>query len=449
MSVREPPIPPPETRRSRAYDVLDALVKPSVAWDERLIGMLPGRVDEVTRVRQPDYAAMYVLPGRGTVSARSVAELQTRLERGAAVRAYLVSQKGAGKSMALRYLASRVTGGHTPFFVSLSGWNGVAMDDVAIQDVLLVIAAAVANELAPSVLGSALSDDTLELARRFALEVTFPGGLGEAKGPPANLDAFGKELTRAARAVPDSGTFREKLRERNNVELLVALVNQLLRMGNDGNRRPLLFLDDGDKIRGEAPYRIFLQNEHTLAELRCDLIATVPFSLKWREGLGALTHHTPFELRNVPVVHFGQEDQVLPAAVAWFRELLNRVLDSSVFPEPVLARAVRLSAGIPAELGKLLRAALFDAGLEDDTAVDLGHLASAVRVQRRPLESATHNALNRERLRAVRSSKRLDVEADYRLVDANMLVQYGNDTEDLWFDVHPLLEEVVDRWPAP
>ena len=60
---------------------------------------------------------------------------------------------------------------------------------------------------------------------------------------------------------------------------------------------------------------------------------------------------------------------------------------------------------------------------------------------------ALQNAVNRERLihSQIRRDSQLFDEADYRLLDSNLVVGFVNEDPPLWYDVHPLLREAVDR----
>ena len=47
----------------------------------------------------------------------------------------------------------------------------------------------------------------------------------------------------------------------------------------------------------------------------------------------------------------------------------------------------------------------------------------------------------------MRKTRKLDGETDRALLNENMVVEYRNG--HIWYDVHPLLAEVVDAWATP
>ena len=149
-------------------------------------------------------------------------------------------------------------------------------------------------------------------------------------------------------------------------------------------------------------------------------------------------------LKNVQVKAQRGSTTILPEALRHFTEVLGRLVDLELLEATGVEMAVEYSGGIMREFGRIIARSFEIASLCGDERVLPEHVRDAVRELRIELERATNDAERRKSLAAVRASTKLATATDRALLNENMVVEYVNGHP--WYDVHPLLGEVVDAW---
>lgn len=211
-------------------------------------------------------------------------------------------------------------------------------------------------------------------------------------------------------------------------------------------RKVLLIIDDGDKLRTEASMlSVFVRGLRLLAELPCKMILTHPLPLAFREDFGAPNgiHHE--RLFNIAVIEHGDPMRLLESARTFFTSLLDRLVDpgAGLIDPIVIDEAIRLSAGVPREIVRLLQKGAEVAAESGSSRVDSLLFANAVASLRRT------NMLPQTRLGGIptalmraRRTETVREATDLTLLRVNLLVEYGNETP--WYDVNPLLTGYID-----
>lgn len=417
-----------------------ALLTPVSAWEARLPGLPPPHDLFV-----PPPPA----PGQSVSDLRSIIEdFRETPQR----QLFLTSQRGAGKSQLVRELQHALEhpdDGSPPceaVYVSLSGTTG-SIFDADVRDVLFLLARALAAVAARN--DPHDRDIGLDEPSRHALDVwgrslvdryALSGPRADRAG--AESEAwFGQVESWLRVDAKDRGEFHERV----PIQALIGLVNALLRQASAG-RSIVLLIDDTDKIGGDHAKRLFLEQSAAFEQLRAGFVITYPY---WLNYHGGMARHRTCTLLNVSVVHRDQDgpDGVLPGAVSWFRDLLGRLIDPAWLGPGVMERLVWVSAGVPLELGHLLRPAVRNALARSGTQVDLQDLAASERLHLQELVRMAQTESRRNTLMQVRTAKKLTDEAAWKLVDLGLVFEYCNGgTPPVWYDVHPLLRPEVDSW---
>lgn len=407
-----------------AYNHLLAFTQPVEAW--------PAEFAE----RLPTFSELYLAPPAAGKRPPPVTVLLERLRRSPGHGKYLLTgQRGAGKSWTLQHLGQQLASDFTVVRVSATDSFGTTLADAEASDVLVLLCAALANRVST---WTSLSGAELAL-HRWVSQFKSMTGLPSV---PDRTESFGVEITAffakfASRIRSDLAT-REMVRAVSSDDLLL-VANALLDLL--GKERPVVVLfDDLDKTELVSARRLFGPQFSVLGRIHSKMVLTLPFSVKFENIVTVQTE----VLQNIRVKESTTASTVRPEALTLFTELLSRLIQVELVDGMAVEMAVAKSGGITREFGRLLARAFEIAALSGDEHVDVGHMEDAIRDLRVELERATSDSARRGSLTSVRQTKKLDTELDRGLLNENMVVEYVNGHP--WYDVHPLLEEVVDSW---
>lgn len=407
----------------------------------------------------PTYEQVYV-PTTGS-RADPVEELIERLENSRqSVRAFVTGQKGAGKSMALRRVRDHrwSKGAYLPVVVRATETLPVGAADVRL--LLLVIASAVAHELSNKELLSDQAIGGLPTALTTRLRDWLPL-LGEKI--PARPSHFQKLTAQIDAGFGKLGfdlrTNDEKRQQITvdptyNAASLTILVNALLealqRLLEESHhpRRVLLLVDDGDKYASSTETdALFIRGGSTLLSLNAAAVFTFPYWLHFDARFAAIASADERTvLPNVKVIAPDDRRRVLPEAQAFFRALAGKLLDPSLLDSgATVDEAARLSAGIPREFVRILKAGFLEARRLQATRLDLQTLQDGSR--RLAIDYLTTSQSDRVRrgLKFVDLLHRLD-DPFWPLLDSLHVVEYVNGKP--WYAVNPLIAKEVAEWVA-
>lgn len=405
----------------------------------------------------PTYEQVYVptTPSR----ADPVEELIERLENSRqSVRAFVTGQKGAGKSMALRRVRDHrwSKAAYLPVVVRATETLPAGAADVRL--LLLVIAGAVAHELSDKSLLSAQAVDGLPPALTSRLNDWLPLLGTKTPARPSHFQKLTATIdTGLGKLGFDLRTNDEKRQQiaadpAYNATSLTILVNALLEAlqrlldRSAQPRRVLLLVDDGDKYASQAETdALFLRGGSTLLSLNAAAVFTYPYWLHFDARFAAVASADERTvLPNVKVVAREDRTRVLPEAQAFFRALAGRLLDPSLLDghEPV-DEAARLSAGIPREFVRILKAGFLEARKLSAARLDLRTLQDGSR--RLAIDYLTTSQSDRVRrgLKFVDLLHRLD-DPFWPLLDSLHVVEYVNGKP--WYAVNPLIAREVAEW---
>lgn len=261
--------------------------------------------------------------------------------------------------------------------------------------------------------------------------------------PRAFAKALAERLTGITGQLKTDDSLKKGLRGAEVSEvrnLVVLLADELVR---ETERDVLVVVDDLDKIRDrETLEHLFRDHLSTLRGLNLKWIVTMPYALRFDPGM-QVPHGLIATLPNVKIVRRGAPGELLAPAAAFFRAVLESLVDPSLVQQAVVDRAVLLSAGIPREFLRTVHKAFGVAHYAGAAVVQPGHLATAEIQLRNELQPLHADSATKLRLELVRARPdELDA-AQRELMATLLVVEYSNDVQ--WYDVHPLLVEEYDR----
>lgn len=412
-----------KTVEEAAYNHFLVFTQPIQAWPDEL------------KEKLPDFKDLYLEPTpNGGVS--QVRQMLQKLRRSPGpIKLLLTGQKGSGKSWTLRHMQEVLSAeGFRVIPVSATDAAGTTLADAEVSDLMVLLCEALAKEI-PTWQSLSEADRALH---RWIGQFKDIKGIPQAPDKTENFDInitfFWARF--ASRMRSDLAT-REAVRNVGADDLLI-VVNELLKLL--GNKIILLF-DDLDKIDPSYAQKLFVSQYSMLANVRAKMVLTFPFSLYF----GSTLPQEKTALRNIQVKSKQHATGIRPEALEQFTLLLGRLIDLSLVEGTGIEQAALYSGGIPREFGRILARAFELAALAEEPRVLADHITAARRDLRIELERATQDAERRRSLIQVHSKQQLETAMDRALLDQNMVIEYVNGHP--WYDVHPLLGEVVVSWP--
>jgi energy-coupling factor transporter ATP-binding protein EcfA2 len=246
------------------------------------------------------------------------------------------------------------------------------------------------------------------------------------------------------------GEIREGIRARirKYIPELINLINQILyEVSAITGKNILLIIDDLDKIQPlDAALNIFREHVKSLASFDCFAIYTAPISLLYDP---ALKHLGQFlEIHYMPMfrVHTkeGAPEPADSPYVAILREIVYRRLSPDLFDEGVVEAAINMTGGVLRELIRVIRGCCVyceEYGLSRIT-------HNALNFQKNKLKSEYYRILEHDDykwlLRVKQTKSRADV--NMRHLESLCVLYYPNGKG--WFDVHPIVTELLEDWEA-
>lgn len=274
-----------------------------------------------------------------------------------------------------------------------------------------------------------------------------------------------KIIARLKSMIVGSEVSRTNIRRhiQNYARDLINLINGFLDHARDVLKaadkpaRLLIVQDNLDRLRGDAPRRLFEQGGHMLTEVRADIIYTAPLALNLAPfDLRAIFFHT-FTMPNAKVrlrdgkPHKPGVDGLL--ALVGKRLELSLIFENERVPRFLIEK----SGGSVRDLIRLLDDAQLEAQVDDKTVVDLASAKAAVKklsvnFTRVLLPGSVYYPILAEIHRTKREFNIADGEPTTErvtearkffaeLIGNGAVLEYnGNDS---WYDVHPALCETV------
>ncbi len=244
------------------------------------------------------------------------------------------------------------------------------------------------------------------------------------------------------------GVVREEIRTRIRkfIPDLISLINQAIdEVSAITGKHVLLIIDDLDKIQPlENALRIFREHVRSLASFRCFVIYTAPISLLYDP---ASTHASQtMEIHYMPMFRVrtrGGDQELSDAAdVVTLREIVYRRVHPSLFEDGVVDRLIYMTGGVLRELIRVIRGCCVYC-----QEYDLGQIThNALDIQKSKLKGEYYRMLEHDDYKWLRRVNRTKSRADVNMrhLESLCVLYYPNGKG--WFDVHPVVRELLEEW---
>ncbi len=245
------------------------------------------------------------------------------------------------------------------------------------------------------------------------------------------------------------GVVREEIRTRirKYIPELITLINQAIdEISKLTGKHILLIIDDLDKIQPlENALRIFREHSRSLAAFNCFVIYTAPISLLYD---AASSHASQtMEIRYMPMFRVRDRDGEREANdsrdVVTLREVIYRRVHPSLFEEGVVDRVIHMTGGVLRELIRIVRGCSIYC-----QEYELGQIThAALDLQKGKLKGEYYRMLDHEDYRQLRDVAQTKSRADVNMRHLESLcVLYYPDGGKGWFDLHPIVSELLSEW---
>lgn len=273
-------------------------------------------------------------------------------------------------------------------------------------------------------------------------------GQGEEGDPPADKLRLASLIRLMDVRMKSEGEVREAIRNRIRVYVpeLIQLINQTIaEVTYVTGKNVLLIIDDLDKIQPlETALNIFREHVNSLTSFQCFVIYTAPISLLY----DAQSKHVGqfLELHYMPMFTVRRKDgtpePIDSPDVTTLREIIYRRVHPSLFEEGVVDSAIYLTGGILRELIRVIRGCCVYCH-----EYEIGRISHHIlQMQKSKLKSEYYRMLEHEDYKWLQRVNRTKSRADVNMRHLESLVVLYYPNGKGWFDVHPVVSELLKEW---
>ena len=244
------------------------------------------------------------------------------------------------------------------------------------------------------------------------------------------------------------GEIREGIRARVRKFLpeLIHLINELIHEVSEVTGKSiLLIIDDLDKIQPlDAALNIFREHMKSLASFECFAIYSAPISLLYDSAHKHIGQFLEFKYMPMFKVRTKESRPEPPDApdVNTLREIIFRRVHPDLFEEGVVEAAIDMTGGILRELIRVIRGCCVyceEYGLSQIT-------HGALEFQKNRLKSEYYRILEHNDYRELEKVRKTKSRADVNMRHLESLCVLFYPNGKGWFDVHPVVSELLDEW---
>ena len=256
-------------------------------------------------------------------------------------------------------------------------------------------------------------------------------------------------------------TFREEIKityERRVAELSSTIDRISAAIQIETQKEVLVIIDDLDKLDLSVVERIYRDNINALFSPNIRIVFTIPISVV-RETRLLATLQSFCQIILLSVTKFYPQDQAhqaegnaIEANVNILLEVLKKRIDPDLIAPEVMRQLVLLSGGVLRELIRLGQECCRECMLELDLApdrqdfvIDSGILAAAVKTLRNQFARSLGSQLYDLLVKIYENFTPPDARSPefLELLHGLYVLEYEN--EDLWYDLHPLVTDLLQR----
>ncbi len=433
----------------------------------------PGKTIQLEDAQERNYYIDFS-PVRGGRVTRELERTITLLSPDDPTTQLFTGHIGCGKSTELLWLKYELErqNFHVVYFESS---QDLVMADVDVTDVLLSIARQVADSLEAVQISleptgfRALLNGAIKLLNteiELSAQANLPGlgevGFDSQKGFSLGL-GIGKLTAKAKNSPELRSQLRQYLEPRTDT-ILQAINKELLEPANQalkaaGKRGLIVIVDNLDRIDNTPkmsgrtqPEYLFVDRGEQLKQLNCHLVYTIPLVLMFSNDWSRLTNRFGVDPKVLPMVQVQSRDG---SAHEPGLSLLRQMILARAFPDLPPEQRLQQTREIFATPATLDRLCLINGGhvrrtlmmlysclQQEDPPLSAAGLEKVIRIQRDKLAQA----ITKEEwvlLHEVQQTRLVSGEDQHKTLLRSMFVFEYHDEQGRWFDVNPLLKEIL------
>ncbi len=356
---------------------------------------------------------------------------------------FLSGHRGCGKSTELYRLAADPDIRRRYWVVHFSIRDLADIDDLDYKDVLLLIGYQLFDQYHQK--GGKLDDRLLRELDTWRGEIvqeitTLQAGRLEGE-LGANLSAGLAELSSKIKLEPKTRHQIRQVFDRNITGLLDVISNISATIQAQQKKPPLVLIDDLDKPDLAIARSIFYDHQELMLRPACPIVYTIASSLFYNPAITEARAQTHF-LPNVKLHERGQRHSRHSQGMYTMKMCVHRRMAPELISEEALELVVTMSGGVFRELARLMRNSVSQALLNQHAQISREDVLAAI-IELRNSYWRILNGAQRQALRQLRESNQpLDPDTLAPLLTMLAALEYNGD--GAWYDVHPVLHELLD-----
>jgi hypothetical protein len=248
-----------------------------------------------------------------------------------------------------------------------------------------------------------------------------------------------------------SRSLRDELRAyfRMNLNSLLDMINQIIdQVERSTSREVLVIIDDLDKLPLEKTTELFIDYGEILTRPKCKIIYSCSLACRCLPKVRTrlrINFDDFYYVHNI-MTKRGNGFQSQKGTLFLKKIILKRIDENLIEPD-ALDEAVYMSGGNIRELLHIVRGACLEA-LNTGKKIRMEHIDESIRRLRmelsRPLKKDDYLLLNKI-YREKKADDEWTGERFLALVFSNSIAGYEHEDGSIWFDVHPILEELLSK----
>lgn len=235
-----------------------------------------------------------------------------------------------------------------------------------------------------------------------------------------------------------------------NLSTLIKNINQIImEIEMSTSKSVLMIIDDLDKINLKVAENLFAENGTILTQPQCKIIYNTPAVFYYHPNtrLIDITFDNIYYLHNIKIQTINGEKSV--EGLSFLKEVILKRIPQNLINPDALDKAVYMSGGNLRELLRLIQRACLEALTVEKQKISIEEVNKSIREiyndYIRTLSKEDYKLLSR-----IYKEKKMDDESKrerfLHLINGLSVIEYENDT--LWYDVHPIVKELLnDKLP--
>lgn len=363
---------------------------------------------------------------------------------------FFSGHRGCGKSTELRRIAvmPEILQKYYPIHFTIQ--NEADIEELDYKDVLLALGRQMYNQYknAGGKLRGELEKELERWRGKIVQEYIQSSRLAGFE-VEAGIDLLGFKLGERMKLEPRTRNFVRQVIEPNIRDLIENVINQIAdEIRIQTGRTPLVLIDDLDKPDFEIAQKIFFGRRTTMLEPLCAIVYTISSSLYYSSDYAAIKGQADF-LPNIRLHPKGKKTRDR-AGYATLREFVHKRMNPDLISTEALNEAIRISGGVVGEMARVMRAATRRARRVGHIEIEHVHAVEG------ELRSAYRRIIREKKwlellVKVHRTNRLEDLDAEESKIVTTLLqmlaiLEYNG--RDNWWDVHPVLEPVVEEYES-